>query len=306
MISGFMIVKNVLKQGYPFVEAVAAALPICDEFLISEGYSTDGTFEIVERMTKLNSKIKMFREEWPTAKKWSILAEVTNSVRKKCKYDYILSIQANEVIHEESAEFIKSLPAIFPNVQSFSFPFWHLVQSFRLYEDYRLRFSKNLDGIVATGDAWSLGPSKSFVRKEALRSLKNPRTLIRYIGRGIQWTYANVCSNPTSRAIYLPKPIFRYWSLFPRNYLEKSKAHAELFDIVEYNKMIAALEPLVDKPAEFWKTVPNWAGFKLNYPEKFTTVSKSSHPKLVQDFIYNTTLSSYYAREEVLDIISGL
>ena len=43
MISGFMIVKDVLRQGYPFVEAIASALPICDEFLISDGYSTDGT-----------------------------------------------------------------------------------------------------------------------------------------------------------------------------------------------------------------------------------------------------------------------
>jgi len=37
MISGFIILKDVLKQGYPFVEAIASALPICDEFLIAEG-----------------------------------------------------------------------------------------------------------------------------------------------------------------------------------------------------------------------------------------------------------------------------
>ena len=82
MISGFMIVKDVLKQGYPFVEAVASSLPICDEFLISDGYSTDGTFEIVQRMANLNKKIKFFRQAWPSARRYSILSEVTNAVRK--------------------------------------------------------------------------------------------------------------------------------------------------------------------------------------------------------------------------------
>ena len=306
MISGFMIVKNVLKQGYPFVEAIAAALPICDEFLISDGYSTDGTFEIIDRMTKSNSKIKVFREEWPNEKKWSILAQVTNSLRKKCKHDYIFSIQANEVIHEESVDYIKSLPQIFPDVHTFSFPFWQLVQVFKLSEDFRLRLSKNLDGIIATGDAWTLGPSKSFVRMEVLKRMRNPRTLSRYFSRGVQWTYADACSNPTSRAVYLPKPVFRYWSLFPLNYLEKTAGHAELFDLAGHYRLIEMLKPLVDNPSEFWAAVLHWANFGINYPVKFAAVDAKVHPKLIQELILNTGVKRYYVREEVLDLIKGL
>ena len=67
MISGFTIVKDVLRQGYPFVEAIASALPICDEFLISEGYSTDGTYEVIQRIVSLNKKVKVFRQHWPAA-----------------------------------------------------------------------------------------------------------------------------------------------------------------------------------------------------------------------------------------------
>ena len=61
MISGFMVLKNVLKTRYPFVESIAASLPICDEFLISDGYSTDGTFEILEKIAAINNKIKLFK-----------------------------------------------------------------------------------------------------------------------------------------------------------------------------------------------------------------------------------------------------
>jgi glycosyltransferase involved in cell wall biosynthesis len=51
-----MIVKDVLSQEYPFVEAIAQALPICDEFLISDGYSTDGTYEVLAEISTSNPR----------------------------------------------------------------------------------------------------------------------------------------------------------------------------------------------------------------------------------------------------------
>jgi glycosyltransferase involved in cell wall biosynthesis len=87
VISGFTLVKDALKQGYPFVEAIAAALPICDEFLVSEGYSTDGTYEVLQRIASLNKKVKVFRQHWPKAKNKNFIGDLTNAIRKKCKYD---------------------------------------------------------------------------------------------------------------------------------------------------------------------------------------------------------------------------
>jgi len=40
-ITCFMIVRNALNQGYPFLEAIAQALPVCDEMLIGDGGSTE-------------------------------------------------------------------------------------------------------------------------------------------------------------------------------------------------------------------------------------------------------------------------
>src|ERR1700693_5973829 len=122
MISGFMVLKNVLKTGYPFVESIASSLPVCDEFLISEGYYVDGTFEVLEKISKLNKKVKVFRQQWPSTKKYSVIADVTNSIRAKCNYDYIFSIQANEIIHEDNVELIKALPEMRPQVNTFSLP----------------------------------------------------------------------------------------------------------------------------------------------------------------------------------------
>jgi hypothetical protein len=57
-ITCFMIVRNALSQGYPFVEAVAQALPVCDEMLVGDGGSTDGTLQTLKkaRTTKPQDK----------------------------------------------------------------------------------------------------------------------------------------------------------------------------------------------------------------------------------------------------------
>jgi glycosyltransferase involved in cell wall biosynthesis len=314
MISGFMILKDVIKTGYPFVEAIASALPICDEFLISDGFSTDGTFEVVQRISKLNRKIKVFRYNWPPKRHMSVLADVTNVLRKKCRFDYIFSIQANEIIHEESVEYIKALPEMHRGVYTFSFPYLQLLSSYRWTEEFRLRFSKNLPGIIAIDDAWTLGASKSFIKSEEFTFLKNPRKAIHYIWTGIGSTYANSGNNPFSKSVYLPKPIFRYWSLFPENFLEKCLKQEEMFNSPT-REIVGILRGQLNDASSFWRLAAEMltrnarihgCEVGIKYPEGLEVVKEKDHPALIQDFISNSSLKRYSVREKVLDLISGL
>ena len=290
------------------MESIAASLPVCDEFLISEGYSTDGTFEVVEKISQLNKKVKVFRQEWPVTKKYSVIAEVTNTIRAKCSYDYIFSIQANEILHEKNIEFIRALPEICPQVNAFSLPFVHLVKDYRFFEDFRLRFSKNMKNIVAIGDAWTLGSSKSFIQSQTRKGVRHPRMMLQYIYKGIEWTYTNSGVSPLSRAIYLPKPIYRYWSLFPTDYLEKCEKHVEMFGLKELQKDIEALRNYVDAPAAFWKKAAEIRRKELgfHYPDALGITSMEDHPKIVRDLVGDSKLKSYSVRSEVLDSIKDL
>ena len=47
-ISGFTIVRNATILAYPFRESVLSILPLCEEFIINCGNSTDDTAQIVE------------------------------------------------------------------------------------------------------------------------------------------------------------------------------------------------------------------------------------------------------------------
>ena len=309
MISGFITLKNVIQTGYPFVEAIAAILPVCDEFLISEGYSTDGTYEICEKMAQMNKKIKVFRDKWPSIRRYNVIADVTNMVRAKCSGDYLFSIQANEIIHEESIAFLRALPEIYPKGTSFSLPFIHLVRDYRFYEDFRVRFTKNVDTMIAVGDAWTMGPSRSFTKSEMFKGMRNPKRLLRYAAQGINWTYANPGISAFSRTIYLPKPLYRYWSLFPHDYLEKCKKHIEMFNLENLREDIEALKNYVDKTEIFWNKAAelrrNELGF--HYPTALGKVHLEEHPAVVKDLLLSdSTLTHYQVRDKVLNSIKNL
>jgi glycosyltransferase involved in cell wall biosynthesis len=310
MISGFMILKNVLEQGYPFVEAIASTLPACDELLISDGYSTDGTYEIAKRIASLNPKVKLYQHNWPDKKDMTVLADVTNEVRNRCQYDYIFSVQANEIIHEQNAPFIKALPNIFPKVITFSFPMAQFLNDRKLVDEFRLRFAKNLPEVISIEDAWRLGLSRSFVRKKKLKALPNPKRLTNYLDKGVALVYANPCNENLSKAIYLPKPIYRYWALFPTNFLKKASRHAESFTMPKFQETFNALKSRENDP-DFWNLASEFLmdiqyKERYNYPAPYDYVDRKDHPKIIQEFIANTKTKQYYIREELFEQIPTL
>ncbi len=310
MISGFMIVKDVLSQGYPFVEAIASVLSICDELLVSDGHSADGTYEVLEKIANVNSKVKIYRTNWQGKKDITTLTDATNEVRSKCKYEYIFSVQANEIIHEQSAPIIKSLPNMFTDVDNFSFSYLQLLNKYKLTEEFRLRFSKNLPGIVAVCDAWRLGTTKAFDRSKKFTCI-NPKRLSGYISNGIWYTFANPCTGPHSRAVYLPNPVFRYWALFPKDFLEKFRKHSELFHLDGFEEPLDKLEAHIDNPETFWKLGADALSrtrFKdrPNYPSDYNAVDKANHPAIMQNFISNPKITQYYVREELFQQIKKL
>ena len=203
---------------------------------------------------------------------------------------------------------ICELPEICPQVYSFSLPFIHLVKQYKFYEDFRLRFAKNIKSIVAIGDAWALGSSKLFIRSQTLKSFTHPKRLLKNIYKGIEWTYTNPTVTPLSRPIYLPKPIFRYWSLFPKDYIEKCEKHVQMFDLIELQKDVEALKGYVDDPAVFWKIAAEIRRkeLKFSYPDDLGTIQLKDHPKIVRELVSDSELNSYHVRPEVLDSIKDL
>lgn len=64
-VSGFTIVRNARVLDYPFEESVLSALPLCDEFVINCGDSTDDTLEVCQTLQKRHpEKIRIITSKW--------------------------------------------------------------------------------------------------------------------------------------------------------------------------------------------------------------------------------------------------
>ena len=47
-VTGFSFIKNAIKYDYPIVEAIRSILPICDDFVVAVGESSDATLELIQ------------------------------------------------------------------------------------------------------------------------------------------------------------------------------------------------------------------------------------------------------------------
>lgn len=99
-ISGYTFVRNGFTYGVPFLQSIQSILPICDEFVIAVGGSTDGTKEAIVNIA--NPKIKIIDTIWDDnfRTKGKIFAQQANLALKEITGDWAFHIQADELIHE--------------------------------------------------------------------------------------------------------------------------------------------------------------------------------------------------------------
>lgn len=131
---GFMVLKNGIRLGYPFIEAVTSVLSVVDAFLVIDHGSDDNTWETLQDFSKLNRKIHLERASWPQKSSCgSSIAVATNNGLKCCLKKWpnihkILYLQADEVFHEKD---LKNLGEMFPNeFRASSFHFLHFRNGF--------------------------------------------------------------------------------------------------------------------------------------------------------------------------------
>ncbi len=103
LVSGFTILRDVVRFEYPFEESIRSLLPLVDEFVIAVGDSTDGTWEAVEAIG--DPKIKPFHTTWDlSARGGQVLSQQTNLALQRCRGPWAVYLQADEVLHEDDLD----------------------------------------------------------------------------------------------------------------------------------------------------------------------------------------------------------
>jgi beta-1,4-mannosyltransferase len=99
-LSGFTIVRDGVRCGYPFVESIRSVLPLVDEMIVGVGDCDDGTWETVLAIG--DPKIAPFRSVWNPELRvgGEELSRQTNLALDRCTGAWAIYLQADEVLHE--------------------------------------------------------------------------------------------------------------------------------------------------------------------------------------------------------------
>jgi glycosyltransferase involved in cell wall biosynthesis len=173
-ISGFSYVRNGIEMGYPFLEAIQSILPVCDEFVVAVGESTDGTREAI---AALGPKLKIIDTVWDMRFRegGKVFAQQTNIAHDHTTGDWAFHIQADEVIHEDDLpKIVKAISKCKDNerVEGFIFPFlhfwgdYHHVRKSRRVHAHEVRLFRNTKLIRSYADSQGFRKYKSIAGYE--------------------------------------------------------------------------------------------------------------------------------------------
>lgn len=108
-ISGFTFLRNADSLRYPYLESIRSVLDIVDEFVIALASSSEGDRTLEGILSLSSTKIKIIQTEWDTVKyhSGSVYAQQTDLAKSHCTGDWLMYLQADEVLHEDDTPLIR-------------------------------------------------------------------------------------------------------------------------------------------------------------------------------------------------------
>ena len=152
-VSGFTFVRNAIDLYYPVVESITSILPICDEFIVAAGDSTDGTTELLRRIK--DPKLKIIETVWDKSLfvRGATNAHQTNIALDACTGDWAFYVQADEVVHEDDLPVVADCMRAHlndPRVEGLLFDYLHFFGDYDHYQTAHNWYRREVR-IVRTG-----------------------------------------------------------------------------------------------------------------------------------------------------------
>lgn len=107
-LGGNVCVRNGTDLDYCWQEAVNSLLPVCDEVVVCDGQSTDGTQELIRDWAAKEPKLNVCVWEWtdPVNDIWA-WPNWINYARQHLKSDMHIQLDADEVLDDNSYDLVR-------------------------------------------------------------------------------------------------------------------------------------------------------------------------------------------------------
>lgn len=165
-VAAFMVVKNGVRLGYPFIEAIRCVMPFVDHFWVSDGYSDDDTMQYLEQLAYYHPMVHTIRHRWPENQPSGFaIGSVTNLLMDDLRdlgYEWLWYVQADELWRPEYA--FKALQLVYAGKHDgIQVNYLHLQKNFQELqfppgkESYTkaIRIMRNRPYIRSHRDAWT-------------------------------------------------------------------------------------------------------------------------------------------------------
>lgn len=182
LVSGVTVIRNGIRLGYPFLEAIRSALPICEEYIVVVGASDDGTLAAVQELAASEPKLRIVESEWSphVAPSKCVLSQQTNIGLHLARGVWALALQGNEVLHERDLPRLRAMLEAFADDAAteallferltFFVDYEHVVAAYPERYKWTARAVKPHVGVHAVRDAMNFGVLEGWTGK-----IRNPR-----------------------------------------------------------------------------------------------------------------------------------
>lgn len=109
-LGGSIFIHNAIQFDYCIEPALNSLCAVCDEVVIVDASSDDGTLQLIEKIQKNQPKLKVVvGAKWDCHEKFDRLRILADIARNQLNTDWHFMLQGDEVIHESSFPWIKKL-----------------------------------------------------------------------------------------------------------------------------------------------------------------------------------------------------
>ena len=158
-ISGYTTIYNGIKSNMPIIEAINSISPYCDEVVVLDGMSTDGTWELLQDTFRNDKKVKLFQKKYDMDIP-GIDGQQKAFSRALCCGEFCIQFDADQIFEDGEIYKIKDLIRNFPeNIDLMHIPtidYFGIKETIReekfyISNDYhmsRFAISRNKDNIT--------------------------------------------------------------------------------------------------------------------------------------------------------------